>query len=86
METKDTDRFVLSVISLAFALKKLLESEYYDESKHKFIRDFTRLKNRLQFYTKILEQKETAQKILSEKGGDHHDGSRSANLHSQPFP
>jgi hypothetical protein len=60
---ENTDRFVLSVISLAFALKKLVESEYYDESKHKLVQEFTRLKNRVQLHTKILENKETAQKF-----------------------
>jgi hypothetical protein len=60
---ENTDRFVLSVISLAFALKKLVESEYYDESKHKLLQDFTKLKNRVQLHTKILENKETAQKF-----------------------
>jgi hypothetical protein len=59
-EMKHTDQFVLSVISLAFALKKLLESDYYDESKYKLVQDFTRLKNRVQLHTKILENKETA--------------------------
>ncbi len=57
---RNTDQFVLSVISLAFALKKLVESDHYDEGKHKLVQDFTRLKNRVQLHTKILENKETA--------------------------
>ena len=60
---KYTDQFVLSVISLAFALKKLLESDYDDEGKHKLVQDFTKLKNRVQLHTKILENKETAKKF-----------------------
>ena len=60
---KDSDQFALSVISLAFALKKLVESDYYDESKHKLVQDFTKLKNRVQLHTKILENKETARKF-----------------------
>jgi hypothetical protein len=64
---KHTDQFVLSVISLAFALKKLLESDYYDESKHKLVQDFIKLKNRVQLHTKILENKETAKKFLEEQ-------------------
>ena len=60
---KNSDQFVLSVISLAFALKKLVESDYYDESRHKLVEEFTRLKNRVQLHTKILEQKKTAEKF-----------------------
>ena len=60
---RNRDQFVLSVISLAFALKKLVESDYYDESRHKLVGDFTRLKNRVQLHTKILEQKETAERF-----------------------
>ena len=60
---RNRDQFVLSVISLAFALKKLVESDYYDESRHKLVGEFTRLKNRVQLHTKILEQKETAEKF-----------------------
>jgi hypothetical protein len=60
---KNTDQFVLSVISLAFALKKLVESDFYDEGKHKLVQDFTRLKNRVQLHTKLLENRETAQKF-----------------------
>lgn len=60
---RNTDRFVLSVISLALALKKLVESEHYDEGKHKLVQDFTKLKNRVQLQTKILEQKQTAKKF-----------------------
>ncbi|MEI9475591.1 MAG: hypothetical protein WCO26_03345 [Deltaproteobacteria bacterium] len=60
---RNRDQFVLSVISLAFALKKLVESDYYDESRHKLVGDFTRLKNRVQLHTRILEQKETAEKF-----------------------
>src|SRR4030042_5442433 len=33
MKMKNSDQFVLSVISLAFALKKLVESDYYDEHR-----------------------------------------------------
>ena len=62
MEMKNSDQFALSVISLAFALKKLVESDYYDESRHKLVEEFTRLKNRVQLHTKLLEQKETAEK------------------------
>lgn len=60
---RNTDRFVLSVISLALALKKLVESEHYDEGKHRLVQDFTKLKNRVQLQTKILEQKQTAKKF-----------------------
>jgi hypothetical protein len=51
------------VISLGFALKKLVESDYYDEGRHKLVEDFTRLKNRVQLHTKILEQKEAAEML-----------------------
>ena len=34
---EDSDQFAFSVFSLAFALKKLVESDYYDESKHKLV-------------------------------------------------
>jgi len=64
---KNTDQFVLSVISLAFALKKLVESDYYDETKHKLVQDFTRLKNRVQLHTKLLENRETAQKFSDQQ-------------------
>jgi len=60
---KSSDQFALSVISLAFALKKLVESDYYNESKHKLIQDFTKLKNRVQLHSQILENRETAQKF-----------------------
>lgn len=59
---EDSDQFAFSVFSLAFALKKLVESDYYDESKHNLIYDFTRLKNRVQLLIKILENKERAKK------------------------
>jgi hypothetical protein len=55
-----SDRFVLSVISLAFALKRLVDSDYYDEGKHKLVQDFIRLKNRVQLHTRILEDRRTA--------------------------
>ena len=64
---KTTDQFALSVISLAFALKKLVESDYYDESKHKLIQDFTKLKQRVQIHTRILENKETENKFLEQQ-------------------
>ena len=64
---ENTDRFVLSVISLAFALERLVESEYYDDNKHKLVQEFTRLKNRVQLHTKILENKETAEKFQEEQ-------------------
>ena len=64
---KNTDRFVLSVISLAFALKKLVESDHYDEGKHKLVQDFTRLKNRVQLHTKLLENRETADKFQEQQ-------------------
>ncbi len=57
---EQSDRFALSVISLAFNLKRLLESDYYDEGKHKLLQDFTKLKNRVQLCTKILENRQTA--------------------------
>ncbi len=60
---KNTDQFVLSVISLAFILKKLVESDYYDEGKHKLVQEFARLKNKVQLHTKILEQRQTAEKF-----------------------
>lgn len=60
---RNSDRFVLSVISLALALKKLVESDHYDEGKHKLVQDFTKLKNRVQLQTKLLERKQTAKKF-----------------------
>jgi hypothetical protein len=57
---KDTDQFALSVISLAFAIKRLLESDYHDETKHRLVQDFIKLKDRVQLHTTILENKETA--------------------------
>jgi hypothetical protein len=51
------------VISLALALKKLVESDYYDEGKHKLVQDFTKLKNRVQLHTKHLERRQTAKKF-----------------------
>jgi hypothetical protein len=64
---KSSDQFVLSVISLALALKKLVESDYYDESKHNLIQDFTKLKNRVQLHTKLLENKEIAKKFQQQQ-------------------
>lgn len=64
---KRSDQFALSVISLAFALKKLVESDYYDESKHKLIQDFSKLKQRVKLHTQILENKETSEKFLEEQ-------------------
>ena len=61
---KQSDQFTLSIISLAFALKRLVESDYYDESKHKLIQDFTRLGNRVKLHTRILDDQETAKKFL----------------------
>ena len=64
---KNTDQFVLSVISLAFILKKLVESDYYDEGKHKLVQEFIRLKNKVQLHTKILEQRQTAEKFQQQQ-------------------
>ena len=64
---KNTDQFVLSVISLAFILKKLVESDYYDEGKHKLVQEFARLKNKVQLHTKILEQRQTAEKFQQQQ-------------------
>jgi len=64
---EDSDQFAFSVFSLAFALKKLVESDYYDESKHNLIHDFTRLKNRVQLLIKILENKERAKKYQQQQ-------------------
>lgn len=64
---KDTDQFALSVISLAFAIKRLLESDYHDETKHRLVQDFIKLKDRVQLHTKILEHKETGQKFLDQQ-------------------
>jgi len=64
---KSSDQFALSVISLAFALKKLVESDYYDESRHKLIQDFTKLKQRVQIHTQILENQERAEKFLEQQ-------------------
>ena len=64
---KNTDQFVLSVISLAFILKKLVESDYYDESKHRLVQEFARLKNKVQLHTKILEQRQTAEKFQQQQ-------------------
>ncbi len=60
---KQSDQFALSVISLAFALKRLVESDYYDESKHKLIQEFTMLRNRVNLHTRILDDHETARKF-----------------------
>ena len=57
---KDADQFALSVFSLAFALKRLLESDYHDETKHRLVQDFIKLKDRVQLHTNILDQKEKA--------------------------
>jgi histidinol-phosphate/aromatic aminotransferase/cobyric acid decarboxylase-like protein len=67
MTTQAADHFALSVLSLAFALKKLVESDYYDESKHKLVQEFARLKNKVQLHTKILEQKQTAEKFQQQQ-------------------
>lgn len=64
---EDSDQFAFSVFSLAFALKKLVESDYYDESKHKLIQDFTKLKNRVQLLIKILENKEKTKKFQQQQ-------------------
>ena len=64
---KNTDQFVLSVISLAFILKKLVESDYYDEGKHRLVQEFIRLKNKVQLHTKILEQRQTAEKFQQQQ-------------------
>jgi len=64
---EDSDQFAFSVFSLAFALKKLVESDYYDESKHNLIQDFTRLNNRVQLLIKILENKERAKKYQQQQ-------------------
>ncbi len=64
---KDSDQFALAVISLAFALKRLLESDYHDETKHRLVQDFLKLKDRVQLHTKILENKETAQKFQQQQ-------------------
>ena len=64
---KSSDQFALSVISLAFALKKLVESDYYDESRHKLIQDFTKLKQRVQIHTQILENQERTEKFLEQQ-------------------
>lgn len=63
MTQEASDRFALSVLSLAFALKRLVESDYYDESKHKLVQDFAKLKNKVQLHLNILEQKQTAEKF-----------------------
>ena len=67
MTKEASDRFALSVLSLAFALKKLVESEYYDEGKHKLVQEFTRLKNRVQLHLNILERKQTAEKFQQQQ-------------------
>jgi len=61
---RSSDAFVMSVISLAFSLKNLVESDYYDEGKHKLIQDFAKLKERVALHTRILEQRETAKKFV----------------------
>ncbi len=63
----NTDQFALSVISLAFAIKKLLESDYHEETKQKLVQDFIKLKDKVQLHTKILEQKETAKKFQQQQ-------------------
>lgn len=68
-EMKNLDQFIFSVIDLAFALKRLVESAYYDEGRYKLVQDFTRLKNRVQVHTTILEQKETAEKFRHRQQG-----------------
>jgi len=67
MTTQATDRFVMSVISLAFALKNLVESKYYDEGQHKLVQDFTKLKERVQLQTKLLEQRQTAARFKEQQ-------------------
>ena len=64
---RDTDQFALAVISLAFAIKRLLDSDYHDETKHRLVQDFIKLKDRVQLHTKILEQKETAKKFQEQQ-------------------
>jgi hypothetical protein len=60
---KDTDQFALSAFSLAFALKRLLESDYHDETIRKLVQDFIKLKDRVQLHTKILDQKEATKQF-----------------------
>ncbi len=60
---KTSEDFVLSVIDLAFALKRLVESGYYDERRYRLVQDFMRLKNRVQIHTKLLEEKQTAEQF-----------------------
>lgn len=67
MTEEASDRFALSVLSLAFALKKLVESDYYDEGKHRLVQEFARLKNKVQLHTKIVEQKQTAEKFQQQQ-------------------
>lgn len=67
MDDRNTDRFVLSVISLAFALKKLVESDYYEEGKHKLVQEFARLKSKVQLHTKILEQRQTVEQFQQQQ-------------------
>ncbi len=59
----EADRFALSVFSLAFAIKALLESDCPDETKKGLILDFIKLKNRVQLQIRILEQKQRAEKF-----------------------
>ena len=67
MTTKATDRFVMSVISLAFALKNLVESKYYDEGQHKLVQDFAKLKEKVQLHTKILEERRAAERFKQQQ-------------------
>lgn len=63
----ESDQFAFSVFNMAFALKRLIESDYYDESKHKLIKEFTRLIRRTQLLIKILEYKEKVKKVQEQQ-------------------
>ncbi len=66
---KHVDEFVLSVIDLAFALKRLVESAYYDEGRFRLVQDFNRLKHRVAVHIKILKEKETAKRFQERQRG-----------------
>jgi hypothetical protein len=55
MASANDDRFVLSVISLAFALKGLMESAQYEEATNAVVRDFLKLKERVEVLTRLAE-------------------------------
>jgi hypothetical protein len=65
MANPDNDRFVLSVISLGFALKGLMESRQYEESTNAVIKDFLKLKERVQVLARLAEHSKEAEERVA---------------------